>query len=71
MIYEDMLDASPASGVLLSTAHISNALLGPEAPSSLDLSHLNLSEIPDEAVHQLFQLPSDENDGAIHRSVYP
>jgi hypothetical protein len=69
MIYEDSQDASPASGLPLTTAHITKALLGPEAPTSLDLSHLNLSEISDDAVRQLAQLPNDENDGTIHRSV--
>jgi hypothetical protein len=68
MIYEDLLDASPASGQPLTTAHITKALRGPEAPSSLDLSHLNLSEISDDAIRQLAQLPNDENDGIIHRS---
>jgi Leucine-rich repeat (LRR) protein len=71
MVYADSLPASPSGGPLTS-AQIAQAVLGSEAPSSLYLSHLNISEIPDNAVQQLAQLRSvddNENDGTILRSV--
>lgn len=72
MVYADSLPASPSSGGPLTSSQIAQAVLGSEAPSSLYLSHLNISEIPDNAVQQLAQLRSvddDENDGTILRSV--
>lgn len=70
MVYADSLPASPQSGGPLTAAQIAQAIRGAEAPSSLYLSHLNISEIPDAAVQQLAQLRSvedDENDGTILR----
>ncbi|CCA77806.1 hypothetical protein PIIN_03441 [Serendipita indica DSM 11827] len=70
MHHNDSLPASPSSGIPLSSNHVANAFLGPEAPSSLDFSHLNLSEIPDDAVDQLVQRRASDDgqsDGSIHR----
>jgi hypothetical protein len=72
MVYADSLPASPSSGGPLTSSQIAQAVLGSEAPSSLYLSHSNISEIPDNAIQQLAQLRSvddDENDGTILRSV--
>ena len=73
MVYADSLPASPSlSGGPLTSAQINQAVLGSEAPSSLYLSHLNITDIPDNAVQQLAQLRSvddDDSDGTILRSV--
>ncbi|KAG8866291.1 RAM signaling network component [Serendipita sp. 405] len=68
MIYAD--PSSPSDGVYLSSTHISTAIVGPEAPSSLDFSRLNISEIPDEAIEQLVHLAGtgdSQTDGTIYR----
>lgn len=72
---QSSLPGSPSNGavsVTLSHGHIANAVLAPEAPSTLDFSKLNLADIPDAAVYELAQIPnngSGDNDGTIHRSV--
>jgi hypothetical protein len=72
---QSSLPGSPSYGavsVALSHAHIANAVLASEAPSTLDFSKLGLTEIPTPAVYELAQIPdndSGESDGTVLRSA--
>jgi hypothetical protein len=61
MVSPDSSTSWPTGGVLTST-HVAEAILGADAPGTLHLSHLNISEIPDGPVHQLSRL-RDPDDG--------
>lgn len=64
------MEPAVQSGVPLSSLHIADALKLPEAPSSLSLCYLDLSEISDDAVQQLVAIRGDDDqpgDMIIHR----